>query len=181
MSQSTTLTLRADASARPIAQVLGMVGFAALTAAAAQFEIPHYPVPYTLQTLVVLLSGAFLGKRNAALSQCMYLAAGMSGAPVFSHLGFGLAKILGPTGGYLLAFPVAAFVIGYLLEGKVNFFRSLVAMTFGLFVIFTLGTLQLYFVYFHNAGAAIANGFLIFSWWDGVKLLAAAGIASVKR
>ncbi|MFI5252086.1 MAG: biotin transporter BioY [Bacteroidota bacterium] len=159
-----------------VTQILWIAGFTALTALAAQIEIPHQPVPYTLQTFTVLLAGAFLGKRNGAISQALYLFAGISGLPVFAQFGFGIATILGPSGGYLLAFPVAAFVIGYILENHKNFLWTLVAMTAGSFIIFSLGTLQLYFVYFHNVWAAITNGFLIFSFWDIIKLVSAAGI-----
>jgi biotin transport system substrate-specific component len=161
-----------------LTQTLWITAFTALTAVGAQIEIPHVPVPYTLQTFFVLLAGAFLGKRNGAISQLAYLTAGAAGLPVFSQLSFGAAALLGPTGGYLLAFPVAAFVIGYILENHKNLLWSIVAMTTGLFVVFSLGTLQLYFTYFHNFGKAIGGGFLIFSLFDLAKLIAAAGIFS---
>jgi biotin transport system substrate-specific component len=156
-----------------ISQALWIVAFSALTAVGAQIEIPHQPVPYTLQTFTVLLSGAILGKRNGALSQVLYLLAGLMGLPVFSGFGFGLAKIIGPTGGYLLSFPAAAFVVGYLIDQKKEILRTIIAMTIGLLVIFSLGTLQLNFVYYHDWSAAFTHGFLIFSWWDIVKLAAA--------
>ncbi len=81
-------------------QALWITTITALTAIGAQIEIPHIPVPYTLQTLFVLLSGAVLGKRNATISQAMYLLAGVLGLPVFAQFGFGFAKLIGPTGGY---------------------------------------------------------------------------------
>ncbi len=156
------------------AQTLGIVFFAGLTALGAQIELPHQPVPYTMQTFFVLLSGALLGKRNGAICQGLYLLAGAMGLPVFAQWGFGVARILGPTGGYLLAFPVAAFTIGYILGNRREFLWSLIAMIIGLFVIFTLGTLQLNVVFFHNWSEAFRNGFLIFSWWDAAKLAGAA-------
>jgi biotin transport system substrate-specific component len=161
-----------------LTQTLWIAAFAGLTAIGAQISIPHVPVPFTLQTFFVLLAGAFLGKRNGAISQMVYLAAGAAGLPVFSQLSFGAATLIGPSGGYLLAFPVAAFVIGYILENHKSFAWSLVAMTAGLFVIFSLGTLQLYFTYFHNFSNAVKGGFLIFSFFDLAKLIAAAGIFS---
>ncbi|HCV42854.1 MAG TPA: BioY family transporter, partial [Bacteroidetes bacterium] len=88
-------------------QLLWIALFAATTAIGARVEIPHQPVPYTLQTMFVILSGAFLGARNGAMSQAVYLISGVLGAPVFSMGGFGLAWFLGPTGGYLLSFPIA--------------------------------------------------------------------------
>ena len=158
------------------AQALWITVFAALTAIGAQIEIPHQPVPYTLQTLFVLLSGAFLGKRNGALSQALYLFGGLIGVPVFSGFGFGIARLIGPTGGYLISFPIAAFAVGYLLNKNPRVLRTIISMLVGLFIIFSLGTLQLNFVYYHNWSDAFTHGFLIFSWWDVMKLTAAVAI-----
>lgn len=155
-------------------QTLWILMFATLTAAGAQVEIPHYPVPYTLQTLIVLLAGAFLGARNGALSMMVYLAAGAIGLPVFSGFGAGLARLLGPTGGYLLAFPVAAALVGYMIPMGTSLGWRVLSMVVGLVVIFTSGTIQLYNVMFHDWKQAFNAGFLIFSWWDIVKLMAAA-------
>src|SRR5271169_1165319 len=118
-------------------QILWIIGFAILTAAGSQVEILHIPVPFTLQTFFVLLSGAVLGKRNGFTSQMLYLVSGACGAPVFSHFGFGVARLIGPTGGYLFGFPVAAFVVGYLIGQRPNFLRSTIAMIVGSFVIFS--------------------------------------------
>jgi biotin transport system substrate-specific component len=159
-----------------LSQTLWVVAFAAATALGARIEIPHQPVPYTLQTLFVLLAGAFLGARNGAMSQVLYLAVGALGAPVFSSGGFGLMKLIGPTGGYLLAFPVAAAVVGYLVERYKSFPAILVSMFVGLLIIFTSGTLHLNAFYLHNLAASFKSGFLIFSLWDAVKLFAAASI-----
>lgn len=178
MEQTHVAQVKAIPSTQIGAQALWITGFAMLTALGAQIEIPHQPVPYTLQTFFVLLSGALLGRKNGAISQCLYVALGVAGLPVFSSWGFGLARIAGPTGGYLLAFPVAAFAVGYLVQGQRNFFRLLVSMFIGLCIIFSLGTLQLNFVYFHDWALSLSNGFLIFSWWDIVKLVAAAAIVS---
>lgn len=157
-----------------LAQALWILLFAAVTALSARVEIPHEPVPYTLQTLVVLLAGAFLGPRNGALSQIAYLLAGLLGAPVFAGGTFGLQRMIGPTGGYLMAFPVAAAVVGLLVERHRTLLWSFVAMTSGLLVIFLAGTLHLSTFYLHNITRAFNAGFLIFSWWDLVKLCAAA-------
>ncbi len=164
------------ATDKPIVQTFWITVFALLTAAGARVEIPHEPVPYTLQTLFVLLAGAFLGKRNGALSQIAYLAAGALGLPVFSGGEFGLAKFLGPTGGYLLAFPAAAFLVGWLISIRRGFAWTVLSMALGLMIIFAFGTSQLNIVYFHDWGAAVRSGFLIFSWWDLLKLGAAATI-----
>lgn len=147
--------------------------FALLTAAGAQIEIPHQPVPYTLQTMFVLLSGALLGKRSGAASQIIYVCAGIAGLPVFAGFSSGLMRLVGPSGGYLLSFPVAAFTVGYIVDGKDQLFRTIVGMAAGLFVVFSLGTVHLNLVYYHDWSASILNGFLIFSWWDMLKLCGA--------
>ncbi len=154
-----------------------VLGFTALTAIGAQLEIPHYPVPFTLQTLFVLLAGSLLGSRYGALSMGAYLLAGILGMPVFSGAGFGLAKILGPTGGYLLAFPVAAYAVGSIVGSRRSLPRLLAANIAGLLIIFTLGTFHLSVMYLHDWGQAFSSGFLIFSWWDLLKIAGATGLA----
>lgn len=151
--------------------------FAILTAIGAQIEIPNQPIPFTLQTFFVLLAGTFLGKRGGAISMSLYLILGASGLPVFSCSTFGLAKILGPTGGYLFSFPIAAFVVGYLTRLRNEYWWMLISLFIGSLIIFSLGTIQLNFVYFHNWISSFQAGFLIFSWWDGVKIIGAATIA----
>ena len=103
------LTLR-----RAVAVVLG----AALVAAAAQVTgvIPGTPVPFTLQPLAVLIVGGLLGPSLGASSLILYLLLGAAGLPVFTPIGLpGAARLIGPTGGYLLAYPVAAFAVGRLI------------------------------------------------------------------
>lgn len=157
-------------------QMFWVFGFSVLAAIGAQIEVPHQPVPFTLQTFFVLLAGAVLGARNGAVSMGAYLMAGIAGIPVFSGAGFGIARILGPTGGYLLAFPLAAAVVGLLLEKNTTLVRTVAAMALGLLVIFSLGTLQLKVVTGMSWTSALVSGFLIFSWWDILKLAAASGI-----
>src|ERR1044071_1795463 len=92
---------------------VGIVGFAAAVAAASQgaIPLPFTPVPLTLQPMLVILAGMMLGPAAGAASMALYLAAGAAGLPVFTPLGApGIARLLGPTGGYLLAYPAAAFV-----------------------------------------------------------------------
>jgi biotin transport system substrate-specific component len=153
-----------------------IIGFAFLTALGARVEIPHEPVPYTLQTFVVLLSGAFLGARNGALSQILYIAAGAVGLPAFAGGAAGFPILFGPTGGYLLAFPAAAAVVGYLVSLRRSRVWAFASMFAGLLVIFTSGTIQLYATILHDAQKAFWAGFMIFSWWDVVKLFAASAM-----
>src|SRR5688572_31755061 len=94
---------------------------AVLTAAAAQVSVPlpFTPVPLTLQPMVVLLGGAALGSRLGMASQVLYLLAGIAGLPVFAAsatLPQGALRLLGPTGGYLMSYPFAAFLTGWLAE-----------------------------------------------------------------
>ncbi len=164
------------ASETTVAQLFWVCTFAILTAVGAQIEIPHQPVPYTFQTLFVLLAGALLGIRNGFLSMMLYLTLGAIGLPMFSGGGFGLTKLFGPTGGYLFAFPISAVVVGYLASLRKEFWWTVASMSVGLLIIFSFGTVQLNLVYFKDWSAAFKAGFLIFSWWDALKLFAAATI-----
>ncbi len=157
-------------------QALGVTIFTSLTIVGAWFEVPTQPVPFTLQTFFVLLAGALLGVRNGSLSQLMYLAIGAIGLPVFAGFGFGFAKLIGPTGGYLLSFPVAAFVVGYLVTLSKSYWWTLISMTIGMSIIYSFGTLFLNFVYFHDWTKSFISGFLIFGWWDVLKVVAAASV-----
>lgn len=144
---ATLLGALTDASSAAAAvRVLAVLFIAVLTAAAAQVSVPlpFTPVPFTLQPLVVLLGGAALGARLGCASQVLYLAAGLAGLPVFAAspaLPQGIARVLGPTGGYLMSYPLAAFVTGALAERGFDrrYLTSVVAMTAGLIVIFASG------------------------------------------
>src|SRR5918996_842235 len=100
--------------------IVGVVGFALALAAASQVAIPlpFTPVPITLQPMIVVLAGLMLGPVAGVASMVLYLAAGAVGLPVFAPIGApGIARFFGPTGGYLLAYPVAAAVTGWLGAG----------------------------------------------------------------
>jgi biotin transport system substrate-specific component len=117
-----------------------------LTALAAQISVPlpFTPVPFTLQPMIVLLGGAALGARLGASSQALYLCLGLIGLPVFAAspaLPQGAARLVGPTAGFLVSYPLAAFVTGWLAERRFDrkYLTSLLAMAAGLAVIFTGG------------------------------------------
>ena len=97
---------------------LWTIGFSLLTALLAQIKIPlpYNPVPLTGQTFSVLLSGAVLGSRRGFLSQALYLAEGAAGLPVFAGGTGTFAHLLGDTGGYLWSYPLAAALVGWLVE-----------------------------------------------------------------
>jgi biotin transport system substrate-specific component len=178
------LDLSLGASSSPafvsVARVAAVTFAVALTAAAAQFTVPvpFTAVPFTLTPLVVLLAGAALGSRLGAAAQIAYLALGIAGLPVFAPsliLPPGAARILGPTGGYLLAYPAAAFLTGILAERGWNrsFLSSVAAMLAGLAVIYT-GGLSWMLVYTGSFQAAILQGIVPFVVADVAKAVMAA-------
>ena len=149
-----------------------------VTAGCAQVEIrfPWTPVPLTGQTFAVLLSGAVLGARRAFLAQLLYLAEGAAGLPFFAGGAAGVAKLLGPTGGYLIAFPFAAAATGLLAEREWDRrpFPMFVAMLAGSTIIFALGLAQL--SRFVPGEALLAAGLLPFVPGDLLKSGLAAGL-----
>src|SRR5688572_23978058 len=127
-------------------QVLSVLFVAVLTATAAQlsFPLPFTPVPFTIQPMIVLIGAAALGAPLGALSQILYLMLGAVGMPVFAfspELPQGFARLIGPTGGYLMAYPVAAFATGLLAERGFDrrYVTSILAMAVGLSIIFAGG------------------------------------------
>ncbi|HEX2446252.1 MAG TPA: biotin transporter BioY [Vicinamibacterales bacterium] len=177
-----TLSSRADhATSIRAAAVLFVT---VLTAAAAQVSVPlpFTPVPFTLQPMVVLVGGAALGARLGLVSQLLYLAAGAAGLPVFAASAIlppGAARLLGPTAGYLFAFPLAAFATGWLAErgfGR-RYMTSVAAMAAGLAIIFACGTLWLSFLapQLGLRGAAAA-GLIPFVPADSLKVFVAAAV-----
>ena len=148
-----------------------------LTALAARVEIPlpWTPVPVTGQTFAVLLSGAVLGARRGFLAQLLYLGEGAAGLPVFAGGAAGIVKILGPTGGYLMAFPLAAAITGVLAERGWDrrFLTTYAALLLGSAVIFASGLLWL--SRFVPADHLAAVGLLPFIPGDLLKSALAAG------
>ncbi|MEZ5845034.1 MAG: biotin transporter BioY [Hyphomicrobiaceae bacterium] len=115
-----------------------------MLALSAKVQVPFWPVPMTMQTLVVLVLGAALGARLGAATVLVYLAEGAMGLPVFAgtpEKGIGLAYMFGPTGGYLVGFVLAAFLVGWLAERgwDRSVLRLFAAMTLGHVVILALG------------------------------------------
>jgi biotin transport system substrate-specific component len=116
---------------------------AALTVACAKlaFYLPGNPVPVTMQVFAVILCGMVLGSRLGALAQLSYFAAGLAGAPVFASGKFGIAALLSPTGGYIIGFVAAAYVVGLLTERLQRPAPLLCGLAglIGVFVIYTFG------------------------------------------
>lgn len=141
IARGDTLISAALAPLDYVRQVGVVIGFSLLTAAAAQLVIPIGPIPITGQTFAVLLTGALLGSRLGAMAMIAYLIEGASGLPFFAGGHFGLAHVLGPTGGYLVAFPAAAFITGAFAEHGWDrrFFSAAAAMAIGSAVIMLSG------------------------------------------
>lgn len=124
--------------------VLLAVAGSMLLTLSAKVQVPFWPVPMTMQTAAVLVIGMGFGWRLGGATVALYLAQGAAGLPVFAGTpakGIGLAYMMGPTGGYLLGFLVAAIVVGYLAERGWDrgFFRALAANALGTAVIFGFG------------------------------------------
>ena len=180
-----TVTTRADARFRVAEQIGAVLFVTILTATAAQVSIPlpFTPVPFTFQPMVVLLGAAALGPRLGMASQILYLALGFAGLPVFaasSLLPQGAARLLGPTGGYLMAYPFAAFTAGWLAARGFDrrYVTAVVSMVCGLAVVFAGGILWLTIASKPSIGlsGALAVGFVPFIIPDLVKLFVAAGV-----
>src|SRR5947209_1592682 len=160
-----------------VRQVGLVIGFSLLTALSAQIVIPIGPVPITGQTFAVLLTGALLGSRLGALAMIAYLIEGASGLPFFAAGGSGVARLLfSPTSGYLLSYPVAAFVVG-LLAGRGwdrRFLTAAAAMGLGSLVILLSGWAWL--ARFTGAAFAWNVGVAPFLIGDLVKIVLAAAV-----
>ena len=172
-----------SARAERLSIAAGVVGFAIALAASAQVAIPlpGTPVPITLQPLLVVLAGLFLGPVAGASSMLLYLAAGAMGAPVFAPMGApGVLRLLGPTGGYLLAYPAAAWVAGRLGAHAERFARRLGAAAAGMAVLYVGGLAQLAIITGSVQSAALL-GVLPFAALDAVKTLIAAAVTRPSR
>ena len=167
-------------------RVASVALLAALTAAAAQVSIPlpFTPVPFTLQPMVVLLGGAVLGSRLGMSAQVLYLLAGIAGLPVFAAspmLPQGALRLLGPTGGYLISYPFAAFAAGWLAERGFDrrYLTSVIAMAGGLALVFACGVTWLAFFARPVAvgfDAALRTGLYPFIPADIFKVFVAAAV-----
>ena len=179
-------SLTAGADMRGAVRVGAVALFAVMTAAASQVSVPvpFTLVPFTLTPLVVLLGGAAMGARLGMAAQLVYLTAGIMGLPVFAAsavLPPGPLRLIGPTGGYLMAYPLAAFVTGYLAERGFDrrYATSVLAMSAGLAVIFAFGVSWLALFARPAAtgfAAALSGGLYPFLPADLFKICVAAAV-----
>lgn len=156
--------------------------FAALIAAGAYLAIPIGPVPIVLQNFFVMLAGLLLGGVWGMGAVGLYLLAGAVGLPVFAGGTGGIGRLLGPTGGYLLGYIPAVFLIGILSEkGKGKIFIDVLAMICGTVIIYAFGVSWLKTVTGMAWGKALAAGMYPFLPGDILKIVAAIPVARTLR
>jgi biotin transport system substrate-specific component len=166
----------------PIRMMVYASLLAALTAASALITIPIGEVPVILYNFFILMMGLLLGSRWGAASIAVYLLAGGLGLPVFAGGKGGIAILLGPTGGYLIGFLPAVFIIGFISEKfKQRFSYDIIAMLCGTVVIYAFGVIQLKIVLGKTWIVTMALGVFPFIFFDIVKVVAAAVTAKAVR
>ena len=167
-----TLAVQEVVEDRRARGALGVVALATATAFGAQIAVhlPWSPVPFTLQPLFVVLAGALLGARLGALSMGLYVTVGALGAPVFANGGAGLPWLLGPTGGYLMAAPVAAFAVGMVAGRHDGGLRLLGALALGVATMYAGGLAWLMAVTGQDLAGAVALGVAPFLLGDATKI-----------
>ena len=142
------------------------------------FPLPFTPVPFTIANVALLTVGLMLGSKRAGAAGLLYLAYGAAGMPVFSPASTGL---FGVTGGYLWAFPLVAFVAGWISErGERSFTRNLIAAIAGDVVLF-VGGISWLFAFTHSWQKALMLGGYWFVFAEVIKIMASAGIATKIR
>jgi biotin transport system substrate-specific component len=142
--------------------------------------LPYTPVPLTLSNFAVLAVGLLLGSRRGFAALALYLIEGAFGLPVFSPspLGGGIAQILGPTGGFLMAYPVAAFVAGWIYEHTSRRFGWAALSSVAAELLIFAGGLSWLAVLTHSISLAIRYGLYWFVFAEVIKVLMAAGLAA---
>ncbi len=174
-------TLPQTRDAHIIYRLASIGAFTLLTIIAARITISMQPVPFTLQTLVVVLAGLILGARDGALSQLAYLALIALNLPVDSRA-LGAAALVGPTAGYLFGFVAGAFVAGLLVErGTTRLWQRWIAGIVGIAVVYVIGVVVLMINAHLAFDAAWASGVAPFIVPDVAKALVAAALAEGGR
>ena len=161
-----------------VRQVGLVIGFSLLTALSAQIVIPVPPVPFTAQTFAVVLTGALLGSRLGAIAMIVYLIEGAFGLPFFSGGSGGYWHLVGPTGGYLVAFPAAAYITGAFAEHEWDrrFLTAVAAMAIGTLVILLAGWMWFSLVARTSPALTVFDTVLKFIPGDVLKICLAAAV-----
>jgi len=166
-------------------RLIGILTFVIMVTAGAfiYMPLPFTPVPITLQTFFVLLCAAFLKPKDSITALLSYMVLGVAGVPVFSGALGGMAKFLGPTGGYIAGFIFAVFPISFLLEEgekqqRAGFIRVAIAFSLGVLTIYLFGGLWLAFTMRFSFEQVLALGIMPFIAGDAFKLFFAAVLYS---
>ncbi|HET7442061.1 MAG TPA: biotin transporter BioY [Terriglobales bacterium] len=177
---ATAQTLTSSRTLEWTKQFAIIVGASLLIALCARVSVPlpFTPVPLTLQNFAVLLVGMVLGSRRGFAALALYLLEGASGLPVFNPLGAGgFAQLLGPTGGFLLAYPFVAGLTGWIMEqGRKTFARAAIAGVLGEIVLFA-GGLGWLAILTHSLAQAVRFGLYWFVFAEVIKVMLAATVA----
>ena len=161
---------------KALCRTLGVLTFIILTSLGAfvRIPLPFTPVPITLQTFFVLLSGAFLGSNLGALTQLSYIFLGMAGLPIFSSAGSGLSYLIGPTGGYLFGFVLASLWLGRFIKySQDNLFATFAILCIADLILLSSGIVWLKFIFGYSFAKSLLIGFIPFVPGDLLKALAA--------
>ncbi len=158
--------------------------FAALTAICSQIAFDIGPVPLSFATFAIFVTGGMLGARYGTISQLVYVLIGAVGAPVFAHFTGGFSIVSGPTGGYIVGYVVAAFIIGLIVQKiNINIYVILpIAMLIGIIACYALGTV--WFMYVTNRKLWDSLGLCVFPFIPGdiIKIaLATILVARLKK
>jgi len=162
---------------KTLCRVMGVLTFVILTSLGAfvRIPLPFSPVPITLQTFFVLLSAALLGSNLGTISQLSYLLLGVLGLPIFTGAGSGLFYLLGPTGGYIFGFVLAAFFVGKFIKyGQNNLLVIFVLLCAGNLILLTCGVIWLKLLLGYEFTKLLSIGFIPFLPGDLAKALVAA-------
>lgn len=159
--------------------------FASITAILSQVSIPipFTTVPLTMQVFAVTLAGVVLGAKRGFISQTVYVFIGSIGIPVFAQMSGGIGVVLGPTGGFILGFPLMALVVGYFSEKFKNPIYILLGMIVGLLIDYTIGTIMFSVITKMTFNQSIMACIVPFIPLDFMKILLATtvGIGVSKR
>ncbi|MDD2497140.1 MAG: biotin transporter BioY [Desulfitobacteriaceae bacterium] len=159
--------------------------FAALTAILSQIAVPlpFTPVPVTLQSLAVFLTAVILGSKRGALAIVLYTLMGLVGLPVFAQGEAGLGVLLGPKGGYIFGFILAAFIIGRIAEKtkELSYIKIFGSMVVGMIIYYVIGWVQIKFVLDISFKEAFSIGVVPFIPFDLIKIVCGAYIGCAVR
>ncbi|HUA13714.1 MAG TPA: biotin transporter BioY [Verrucomicrobiae bacterium] len=170
---------RALEASRQVALVVGASLFVALCAHITIPLMPLTPVPLTVQNLAVLLVGLLLGGKRGFAALALYLLEGLSGLPVFNPIGpGGIAQLFGPTGGFLVVYPLVAFLAGFVFESGTKSFLRATISSFLAEVLLFVGGLSWLYVITHSLARAAYLGLYWFVAAEVMKVMFAAAIAS---